>query len=915
MDIVTIDFETYYDKDYSLSKMTTEAYVRDPRFEVIGVSIKVNEEEVDWYSGADPGGFLNAIDYSDKAILAHNTAFDGAILSWHFGIKPKFWFDTLSMARPLHSMTVGGSLKALATYYKLGDKGDEVLRTMGMRRRDFTPEQMQAFADYCIQDVELTYRLFQKMARKFPKEELLVIDQTIRMYTEPKLELDPVVLDAHLEGIYERKEKLLAKLGGEEKAKKFLMSNKKFADLLRAFGVEPPMKTSPTTGKQTYAFAKNDTQFTELLEHPKEAVRTIVEARLGTKSTIEETRTKRFLEISERGPLPIMLNYYGAHTGRFSGGDKVNLQNLPRGGALRKALAAPDGHVVVACDSSQIEARLVAYLAGQNDLVQSFREGRDVYSEFATDVYQRPVTKADKVERHVGKTCVAEGTLVLTERGQVPIEEITVEDRVWDGVEWVCHEGVVYQGEKEVLYYDGLYATADHGVLTEQGPLPFGVAASRLATLLTSGHGGEAVRVGEDYLPAGTTPEEIHLLVRRMYELWCAEVGQRRQPEAREVQGLPVVFADQIETLGRAWAEVRRYLGTLHEPFTETLSQLWWPGYPTAVQVAYGLHPLGGETPSTPRLQGRGDRPRGQQRALRPRQSPAGYTPRTDQQPPQHSQGLLAWAGDTPLGVPFPIHAFMDVQAGSQRRTHRGTSAGKVRVYDILNAGPRRRYTAADKLVFNCILGLGYGMGATKFRHSLATGFISVKLEDHEAQQIVRLYRNKYHRIQAFWNRCNHALDGLSIGASGDMCDLIGYDAEGIVLPNGMRIRYPALRRTANGFEYINDPRTYRKFIRARVMGNETPELPWTKIYGGKVVENITQAVARIVVAEQMVKIGRRYPVALQVHDEIVCVVPEEQGDACKQYMIDAMSTPPKWAPDLPVACEADVGVNYGEAH
>jgi len=617
MDIVTIDFETYYDRDYSLSKMTTEAYVRDPRFEVIGVAIKVNEEEVDWYSGADPGGFLNAIDYSDKAILCHNTAFDGAILSWHFGIKPKFWFDTLSMARPLHSMTVGGSLKALATYYKLGDKGDEVLRTMGMRRRDFTPEQMQAFADYCTQDVELTYRLFQKMARKFPKEELLVIDQTIRMYTEPKLELDPVVLDAHLEGIYERKEKLLAKLGGEEKAKKFLMSNKKFADLLRAFGVEPPMKTSPTTGKQTYAFAKNDTQFTELLEHPKEAVRTIVEARLGTKSTIEETRTKRFLEISERGPLPIMLNYYGAHTGRFSGGDKVNLQNLPRGGALRKALAAPDGHVVVACDSSQIEARLVAYLAGQNDLVQSFREGRDVYSEFATDVYQRPVTKADKVERHVGKTA---------------------------------------------------------------------------------------------------------------------------------------------------------------------------------------------------------------------------------------------------------------------------------------------------------ILGLGYGMSWAKFQHSLATSFIPMRIGDHEAQQIVRLYRNKYHRIQAFWNRCNHALDGLSIGASGDMCDLIGYDAEGIVLPNGMRIRYPALRRTANGFEYINDPRTYRKFIRARVMGDETPELPWKRIYGAACVENITQAVARIVVSEQMVKIGRRYPVALQVHDEIVCVVPEEQGDACKQYMIDVMSTPPKWAPDLPVACEADIGPNYGSA-
>jgi DNA polymerase len=230
----------------------------------------------------------------------------------------------------------------------------------------------------------------------------------------------------------------------------------------------------------------------------------------------------------------------------------------------------------------------------------------------------------------------------------------------------------------------------------------------------------------------------------------------------------------------------------------------------------------------------------------------------------------------------------------------------------------QRPVTKSDKVERHvgktCILGLGYGMGAAKFQHSLATGFISVKVESHEAQQIVNLYRNKYHRIQAFWNRCNHALNGLEAGAKGEVCDLIPFDAEGLILPNGMRIRYPALRRTANGFEYINDPRTYRKFIKARVAGDETPELTWTKLYGGKMVENITQAVARIVVAEQMTKIGRRYPVALQVHDEIVCVVPEAQADECKAFMMDVMSTPPKWAPDLPVACEADVGLNYGDA-
>ena len=437
------------------------------------------------------------------------------------------------------------------------------------------------------------------------------------MYTEPKLELDALVLDNHLVTIQERKAKLLDRLGGEEKAKKYLMSNAKFAGLLRALGVEPPVKVSNTTGKEAFAFAKTDTAFTSLLDHPNASVRAVVEARLGTKSTIEETRTQRFLGVAERGRLPIMLNYYGAHTGRFSGGDKLNLQNLPRGGALRKALAAPDGHMVVACDSSQIEARLVAYLAGQDDLVQSFREGRDVYSEFATDVYNRPVSKTDKVERHVGKTC---------------------------------------------------------------------------------------------------------------------------------------------------------------------------------------------------------------------------------------------------------------------------------------------------------ILGLGYGMGPPKFQHSLATGFIKVDMDEGEAQKVVRLYRNKYHHIQSFWNRCNHELNGLAAGGSGNMCDLIKYDNEGIILPNGLHLRYPALRSGAHGFEYINDARVYRKYRNAKVAGEQTDTLTWTKLYGGKVVENITQAVARIVVSEQMVKIGRRYPLALQVHDEVVCVVPENQAEDCRDYMVSVMSTPPTWAPDLPVACEADVGHNYGDA-
>ena len=144
----------------------------------------------------------------------------------------------------------------------------------------------------------------------------------------------------------------------------------------------------------------------DLLSHDNPRVQALAACRLGVKTTIEETRAQRFINIAERGPLPAMLNYWGAGTGRFSGGDKINLQNLKRGGKLREALEAPAGHRVIASDLSQIEARVLALVAGQDDLVIAFAEGRDAYCEFGADVYGRIITKNDKLERFVSKTCV-----------------------------------------------------------------------------------------------------------------------------------------------------------------------------------------------------------------------------------------------------------------------------------------------------------------------------------------------------------------------------------------------------------------------------------------------------------------------------------------------------------------------------
>lgn len=624
MDIVTIDFETYYDKDFSLSKMTTESYIRDPRFEVIGVGVKVNDYPSDWYSGSDPAKFLKSLNYSNKAILCHHTAFDGAILSWHFGIKPRLWLDTLSMARPLHNITVGGSLAALATYYGIGKKGDEVVAALGKRKADFTEADLAQYGEYCKNDADLTKQLFDKLKVGFPSSELLVIDQTLRMYTEPVIELDVPLLEKHLEEVRVRKRDLILDLGlsgvSEEALTKMLMSNEIFAKYLTNLGIDPPRKTSPTTGKEVWAFAKTDKGMTDLLEHPDERVQSVVAARLGVKSTIEETRTENLIGVAKRGRLPIMLNYYGAHTGRFSGGDKLNLQNLPARGntTIRRALTAPDKQMLISCDSSQIEARTVAWVAGQEDLLVAFRDRRDVYSEFASEVYGRAITKADKVERFVGKTCV---------------------------------------------------------------------------------------------------------------------------------------------------------------------------------------------------------------------------------------------------------------------------------------------------------LGLGYGMGAEKFRRTLeiGQGGINVVLDINEAERIVRLYRQKNWKIVQFWQRCGNALTQIVQGGSGSLHDTIPFDNVGITLPNKLRIHYPALRQVGSGFEYISDARSYRKAIRDRVVTGSTDEVSWTRIYGGKVCENLVQALAAIVIREQMASIGQHYHVAFQVHDEIIITATQADADAAEAKLVAVMSTPPKWAPDLPVACESGKAHNYGD--
>lgn len=598
--LLTVDFETYYDKDYSLSKVTTEEYVRSDLFEVIGVSVKVNEDPPQWFSGThqQTAQWLGQFDWGNSLVLAHNTMFDSAIISWRFGIIPLGWLDTMSMAQAVVPATQSKSLANLAVYYEVGVKGTEVINALGKRRIDFTPQELARYGDYCVNDTELTYTLFNKLLDGFPQQELKLIDLTIRMFAEPVLEVDTEMLVEHLTSIRNFKDKLLNASGLDTDT---LMSNNKFADWLRSRGVEPPMKISPATGRDTLAFSKTDKNFLALQDHEDVIIQTAVAARLGVKSTLEETRTERFIGIGSRGKLPVPLKYYAAHTGRWGGSDSLNLQNLPSrtgSSALKKSIVAPQGFVIIDADSAQIEARMLAWLSGQNDLVEQFAVGEDVYRIMASAIYNKDVSDITKDERFIGKTVV---------------------------------------------------------------------------------------------------------------------------------------------------------------------------------------------------------------------------------------------------------------------------------------------------------LGCGYGMGAEKFKNMLSLQKIA--MEKSEAERIIRIYREKNFKIKQLWGEGQNALRFIlqKRNAPIGQHDVVRVMNGGLLLPSGITMLYNNLRQDEEGFQYD-------------AKKNET-----VRIYGGKVVENIVQALARIVIGQQMLKIAERYRVVLTVHDAVACIAPETEVLEAKRYVEECMRLAPEWATGLPLNCESGYGRSYGD--
>jgi DNA polymerase I - 3''-5'' exonuclease and polymerase domains len=416
-DIVTLDFETFYDVGYTLMKIPTSAYVLDPRFKVHMVGIKINDGPTHVYRDdlSIRMAFAN-INWKRSLLLCHNTSFDGFILTQKYRKKPAGYLDTLGMARAVLGQAVRHNLNTVGPLLGLGAKIDKESLDDSKGLRELPQELADRMAIYCAGDVDLCHAIFWKMYDHFPDSELELLDTTIRMFCEPVLRINRALVVEELE----------AEVGGKMRAvmecgvgKDVLLSNDKFALELLKHGAKAPMKMSKTTKKATYAFAKTDAGLQELVDDPNPQIAALARARLTVKSTIGETRAQRFIDAHDAGgTMPVLLNYYGAHTGRWSGGNKINLQNLPRQefledksmdlttGRLRRALMAPPGKVLVVADSAQIEARINAWLAGQADMVEAFREKRDVYKEFASVLYGVPVDQVTKQMRFVGKICI-----------------------------------------------------------------------------------------------------------------------------------------------------------------------------------------------------------------------------------------------------------------------------------------------------------------------------------------------------------------------------------------------------------------------------------------------------------------------------------------------------------------------------
>lgn len=888
-----IDLETFSSVD--ISKAGAYKYAEAPDFEILLLAYAWGDDPVRVLDLLNPGdedtvlAIMANIQDPNIVKVAHNSAFERACLAKHLGVDmpPEEWEDTMILAAmnglPLSLDAAGAALqltdrklttgKALINYFC---KPCRPTISNGGRTRNLpshAPEKWAQFIEYCRRDVEVEQAIYRRL-RRFPVPEwerrLWAVDARIN---ERGVMVDTELAEAaiHVDDVFS------AVHGAELKKLTGLDNPNSVTQLkgwLESVGIYCDSLNKETVGDLRKTVTDPTTR--RVLE---------LRAMLGKTSTkkYEAMLTTACADHRVRG----LLQYYGAgRTGRWAG-RLLQVQNLPQNHLndialvrelvrdrdletlevlfdsvpdvlsqlIRTALIAKPGHTFIVCDYSAIEARVIAYLAGEKWRMEVFAQGGDIYCSSASQMFKVPVEKHG-VNGHLrakGKiaelACIAEGQEVLTDKGLVPIEKVTTDMKVWDGIEWVSHEGVEYRGEREVITYGGLEATPDHIVWAAVKGAPrqvqFENAAACGAHLLQTGAGGRPIRVGGDNQPREKVERGVESLLRsdQMQRVWGDPMAAAGQSPDRQIERLPELLTEKSgsevvgQTLHSSEAE-------MHEPEGSRLQELRSPGDRVPLpECDCGLSVHDRE----PRVaeQGAGAGSDRCERALRARESPVGNTSR-----------------ELPEPEALPR---------------------KVKVYDIVNAGPRHRFTVSGVLVHNC--GYGGGVGALK-----NFGADKMGLSEEEMQTIVGQWRQASPTIPKFWrdteNAAKRALQnpGRTYSLPCGVKYFRDADALRCKLPSGRVLSYWGARVENGGIVFMGQNQTTRKWEK-------------TDTWGGKLVENIVQAFARDCLAVAMIRLDEAgYRVTFHVHDEVIV---EAQDGSHLANVAEIMGQPIDWAPGL----------------
>lgn len=932
---VFLDFETYWGSDYTLSKMSQIEYVMDDRFEAISCGVKVGGGDTVVYVGNEIGPALAAIDWEDSIAVAHNMAFDGLILAWRYGYTPALWACTLCMARPLHGKDVGGSLKYLSEYYGYQPKG--TLQTKGRRLADLTPEEIAALRMYNVTDVDICAALFKTFLPVTTPGELLLIDRTLRMALEPRLEADTVLLEHGLKAERTRKEKALQRLSARlhmhpNELRQELASAQKFAALLESWGVEVPTKPSPATGKPIPALAKTDYGMQDLLEHEDELVRTASELRLDVKSTILETRIESMLRVAAAcdGKMPIILNYYGAtNTGRWcltpdhevltkQGWVRLDTwagQEVMQWDSANASLTWCDSTIVTSFD---VDEELIAFSGRHHKAIYTSEHRipcRAHHSDAVVDVTASQLSSIQQRKMFMSGFA-KEGVEVQDVVLKLTIAMHADGHNVHDSKNNMVRFRFVRQRKIERI----------RTLLTEAG-IPFSVTSypsePHVTVVLVRGKDApqwlrEAKKLPEYFYQLSGAQAEV---VLRELPHWDGCISgpnstsctTKDKDAALKYSTLAHLCGwrakiTHVDRAASGWSDTYKVSvcpTNIYSARGDHARRVSYKGkvYCPTVDTGYFLCRRENSIFVTGNSGGGGLNQQNYPR-VNPNQFKLTDVLRLSLKAPEGHQIVVADLAGIELRVnmflwqvPYAMELFRaDPDKADLYKAFAAT------LYRVPVADVDKTMRQMGKLAH---LGLGYGSSANTFR-LVAKTMGGVEVSQTEAENIVNVWREAHQEVVQGWWKCTGALHAMFSGRemTVDPWGLCKTGKDCIVLPRGT-LRYTDLRQEndANGKpNWVYGKGRYK-----------------TKIYSSKLDENLVQALSRYVLSDIMLayaktELGQRYPIVHCVHDELVVVAADDDAQAVLDLLLILMKTPPTWWPELVTSAEGSFARRYGEA-